>query len=124
MTAAEAEENLLTCPSCGGAKLSRDAEIPIFANCEDCGFSWNLFSEKMITRPEIEDIVEEHVKQYFSSDDVSSRAQWLSGLAKIITGPEMKIALEKIDNAVMIRRRHLPTKKTKWNYLMDLNKEN
>ncbi len=53
----------ITCPRCDSKKINRDKEILIFANCENCGFSWNLFSEKMIMRPETRDIVEEHIKQ-------------------------------------------------------------
>ncbi|MEK7123378.1 MAG: hypothetical protein AAB851_00620 [Patescibacteria group bacterium] len=122
--AVEIEENSLACPSCGRTKLSRDAEIPIFANCGDCGFSWNLFSQKLIMKPGTEEVIQEHLNRYFACEDSGTRAQWLSGLAKLITGPEMKIALQKIGNAVVIQRQHLPTKKIKWNYLTDLNKEN
>lgn len=114
----------ITCFKCGGEKISRDEQIPIFANCDDCGFSWNLFSEKMTMRPGTEEIVREHLEQYFNSEYSEIRGQWLASLAKIITGPEMKITLEKIGDAVVIQRRHLPTGKIKWNYLMDLNKEN
>lgn len=117
------EKEKITCSRCGGEKISRDKEIPIFANCADCGFSWNLFSNKMVMRPGTEEVVNEHIKQFFASVDAGLRGQWLASLAKIITGPEMKIALQKIDDAVVIQRRHVPTGKTKWNYILDLNEE-
>lgn len=118
------EKDKITCSRCGGEKISRDKEIPIFANCGDCGFSWNLFSEKMIILdPLTVEFIETHVKEYFTSEDSGIRAQWLASLAKRITGPEMKIALQKIGNAVIIRRLHLPTGKIKWNYILDFEEK-
>lgn len=113
----------IICSRCGGEKISRDKEISIFANCDDCGFSWNLFSEKMIMRPGTEEVVREHIEQYFNCEYSDVRAQWLASLAKIIAGPEIKIALQKIGDAVVIHRLHIPTGKVKWNYVLDLNKE-
>lgn len=129
MKMVEIKENPLTCPGCGGNKIGREKnELKMFAVCEDCGYSWNAFSNPLVflisgdDMKERREIIEEHLSQIFSTEN-ETHGQWLASFAKLMPSNQ-KNFLSKIGSAIFHGfADNNNARQIRWRYIMDLNQK-